>query len=498
MPQQKASGRKALAAVDLGAQSCRVSLLRWDHGGQASIQVVRRFANGPVTSEHSLRWDIARIFDGVVGGLRACASLAPEGIASIAVDGWAVDYVRLSQHRQAQENPFCYRDRRTEAAEEKVHAILAPPRLYALTGTQILRINTLYQLYADKLAGADIHAPWLLVPEFITYRLGGRPVAEYTNATHTGLVRLGTRHWCGEIFDELGLDLPAAPEIVSSGTIVGSLHGELAPLPAFRETKLIVAATHDTAAAIAAIPANGPTTANDDWAFISSGTWSLVGTVLNSPCVSDAARDLNFTNLGGAGGNICFLKNVNGMWLLRQCMDEWEQAGHPTTVPQLIAACPDLRAPATLINVDDPGLMLPGDTLKKINAQLARAGHSTFGLSSAEVPQIANLVFHSLAARYAEVLSSIQQVTGKKLRRIFIVGGGSQNHYLNQLTGEHTGLQVFLGSPESTTIGNFAIQLAALDGHWNSATGVSVESVVRYAAQLAAGSFALSSGSETN
>lgn len=485
--------QKALVAVDLGAQSCRVSLLRWDSDGKANIQVARRFPNGPVTSDRGLRWDIEKIFDGVVEGLRACASLAPEGVASIAVDGWAVDYVRVRQHGQARENPFCYRDLRTEAAEEKVHAILAPPILYALTGIQILRINTLYQLYADKLAGADLHAPWLLLPEYITYRLGGRSVAEYTNATHTALVQLGTHHWCAEIFNELGLDLAAAPEIVSSGTIVGSLQGELAQLPAFRETKLIAAATHDTAAAIAAIPANG-----DDWAFISSGTWSLVGTVLDNPCVNDAARDLNFTNLGGAGGKICFLKNVNGMWLLRQCMDEWEKAGHHVAIPQLIAACAALPAPPALINVDDPGLMLPGDTLKKISAQLAQAGHATVGLDSTEIPQVANLIFHSLAARYAEVLSSIQQVTGKKLRRLLIVGGGNQNHYLNRLTAERTGLQVVLGATESTTIGNFAIQLAALDGQWNPANGVSLESVARYAAQLAAGSFTLSSGGETN
>ena len=484
--------QKALVAVDLGAQSCRVSLLRWDNG-KANIHVVRRFPNSPITSDHGLRWDIGKIFDGVVDGLRSCASLAPEGIASIAVDGWAVDYVRLSQHRQAPENPFCYRDRRTELAEEKVHAILAPPQLYALTGIQILRINTLYQLYADKLAGADIHAPWLLLPEYITYRLGGRPVAEYTNATHTGLVQLGTHHWCAEIFNELGLDLATAPEIVSSGTIVGSLQGDLAQIPGFRETKLIAAATHDTAAAIAAIPANG-----DDWAFISSGTWSLVGTVVNWPCVNDAARDLNFTNLGVAGGKTGFLKNVNGMWLLGQCMDEWERAGRPVTIPQLISACADLPAPSALINVDDPLLMLPGDTLKKINAQLARAGHDELGCGPAEIPHVANLIFHSLAARYAEVLSSIQQATGKKLRRLFIVGGGSQNHYLNQLTAERTGLQVVLGATEGTTIGNFAIQLAAFDGHWNSANGVSVESVAHYAAQLAAGSFALSSSGETN
>jgi len=281
-----------------------------------------------------------------------------------------VDYVRLNECGEAAESPFCYRDRRTEMAESRLHAIIPPERLYSLTGIQILRINTVYQLYADKLAGNRVDLPWLLLPEYVTYHLGGRAVAEYTNATHTALVQLGTQRWCAEIFEALGLAYRAAPEIVPSGTIVGDIKGELAALPAFRGTKLIVAATHDTAAAIAAIPATG-----DDWAFISSGTWSLVGTVLDSPSVSEQARAHNFTNLGGAGGKICFLKNVNGMWILRQCMDDWERAGCSTTVPQLIEACAGLPKPEALIDVDAPELMLRGSALEKINSQLERSGH---------------------------------------------------------------------------------------------------------------------------
>jgi rhamnulokinase len=481
--------RKASVAVDLGAQSCRVSLLRWP-GDEPEIKVVHRLLNCPVEAPDGLRWDIEKILEGVTSGLRASAALAPEGIASLAVDGWAVDYVRLNARGQLAQNPFCYRDPRTEAAEKEVHTILSPARLYSLTGVQILRINTLYQLYADKLAGRE--GPWLLLPEYVAHRLGGRRVAEYTNATHTALVQLGTQNWCREIFDDLGLDLNAAPEIVSSGTIIGTMEGPLTELSAFRDTKLIVAATHDTAAAIAAIPAAG-----DDWAFISSGTWSLVGTLLDWPCVGDQARKLNFTNLGGAGGKICFLKNVNGMWTLSQCMEEWQRAGYRTSVAQLVAACAGMRKPPALIDVDEPQLMLPGNTLKKINAQLEHLGQAPFSLESPDIPRVVNLLFHSLAARYAAVLSSIQEITRKKLRRLFIVGGASQNHYLNLLTAERSGLEVLPGPSESTTIGNFAIQLAALNGDWSPSSGVAARSVAHYAEQLIANSFALSGNHDT-
>ena len=470
--------RKALIAVDLGAQSCRVSLLRF-HNDEPVVEVVHRFANGPISSEKGLHWSIEEIWGGVQAGISACAKLAPEGIASIGVDGWAVDYVRMHESGYPESDPFCYRDVRTERAENEVHALVSPSRLYELTGTQILRINTIYQLFADKLAGKDEAIPWVNLPEYITYRLCGAVVAEYTNATHSGLVAVGVHRWSKEVFDSLGLSLSAAPRIVASGTTVGQVRGDLSELSALQDTKVLVPACHDTASAIAAIPATG-----DDWAFISSGTWSLVGTTLDSPCVSGDARSQNFTNLGGVGGKICFLKNVNGMWLLRQCMDEWESRGVMWKLEDLLNTCESLAAPSHLIDVDAPELMLPGNAVEKINAQLTAAGSKAVVADSIGAPALANLIFHSLADRYAKVMRSIESITKKHLRRVFIVGGGNQNRLLNRLTHERSGLEVVLGASESTTIGNFAIQLAALDGEWVRGIGVPAEAVANWAQRL--------------
>jgi rhamnulokinase len=480
-----AANQKALVAIDLGAQSCRVSLLRW-HRNQPEIELVHRFSNAPVSTPQGLCWDIDAIFDGVITGLHACAARAPEGIASVAVDGWAVDYVRLNSIGDPVSLPFCYRDPRTEKAEIDVHAVCPPSRLYSLTGIQILRLNTLYQLYADKVAGFDPRLLWVNLPEFITYRLCGKRVSEYTNATHTGLVRLGTLSWCEEIFRELGLDVKAAPEIVPSGSVLGRLSVEYSSLPAFRETQVVVPACHDTASAIAAIPAAG-----DDWAFISSGTWSLVGTVLDTPCVTDDARSLNFTNLGGVDGRIYFLKNVNGMWLLQQCMEEWEKRGIRWSFNEMLSRCAALPEPAALIDVDDPQLMLPGRTTDKIKAQLKGLGPPKFTTDAASALSLANTIFHSLADRYAEVLGSICKINGKKLKRLFIVGGGSQNTLLNRLTARRTGLEVILGSIEASTIGNFAIQMAALERGSRPSTSVTVNSVAKWARQLSMPELAL-------
>lgn len=478
-----AAKRAALVAIDLGAQSCRVSLLRWKQD-RPHIHLIHRFPNAPIATQEGLRWDIGRIFEGIQDGLRLCAEAAPEGIAAVGVDGWAVDYVRLDENGVAIADPFCYRDERTKEAEKKVYDMISPSRLYSLTGIQLLSLNTLFQLYADKQAGRSPGTLWLNLPEYVTSRLGGQRVAEYTNATHTQLVRLGTQEWCEEIFRETGLSLSAAPRIVPTGSVVGRLGGELSKLPAFRDTQLMVPACHDTASAIAAIPASG-----DDWAFISSGTWSLVGTVLSSPCVGEEARRMNFTNLGGAGRSICFLKNVNGMWLLRQCTDEWEERGTPVLLTELLRECEALPAPDFLIDVDDLPLTLPGDMLGKINGQLRRAGQPTFSAEARDIPPIANLIFHSMAQQYAEVLGSIAAITGKKLKRLFIVGGGSQNFLLNRLTSERTGLEVILGSTEATTMGNFAIQMAALQGNWTDSTGVAASAVAQCAEELSEPSF---------
>jgi rhamnulokinase len=466
---------KALIAVDLGAQSCRVSLLRWNRN-QPDMEIVHRFENAPVSVRGGLFWDIHAIFEGVKTGLGRCCEIAREGIASLGVDGWAVDYVRLDAIGNPIGLPFCYRDARTDAAKDLVHATLTPSQLYSLTGIQILRINTLYQLYADKIAGRDPSRPWLNLPEYIAYRLSGRRVSEYTNATHTALVALGTHSWCQQVFRELALDSKVAPEIVPTGSILGPVTGDLSTLPALRDAKVIVPACHDTASAIAAIPAVG-----NDWAFISSGTWSLVGTVLDSPCTTDDARCMNFTNLGGVGGKSYFLKNVNGLWLLQQCLAEWELQGIRCSLEDLIEECSSLPVPVVTIDVDDPQLMLPGNTVEKINSQLQRLGQLPFPTDNASVFPLANIIFHSMAERYAEVLASIQKTTGKNLKRLFIVGGGSQNSFLNQLTAQRTGLDVTVGATESTTIGNFAIQAAVFDEDWTPAAGVTEESVARWA-----------------
>jgi rhamnulokinase len=476
---KSSANRPALVAVDIGAQSCRVSLLRWKEN-QPHIETIHRFSNGPVAGEAGLRWDIVRILEGVKTGLAKCAEVAAEGVAGIAVDGWAVDYVRLKRDGKHLADPFCYRDERTILSERMVHKIISPEKLYSLTGIQLLRINTLYQLHADGLAGVEPGLPWLNLPEFILHQLGGRPVAEYTNATHSQLVKLGSHEWCTEVFKAAALNPGAAPEIVPTGTILGKLGGELGELAAFREAKLIAPACHDTASAVAGIPATG-----EDWAFISSGTWSLVGTVLKRPCVTEEALRMNFTNLGGVGNSICFLKNVNGMWLLQQCMEEWNACGYSWSVEELLERCVAEPVPQTLIDVDDPPMMLPGNMLGKINEQLVKTGGRPFSGENADVPAVAATIFHSLAARYAEVLGSVVQITGKKLKRLYIVGGGSQNRFLNRLTAECSGLEVIAGPVESTTIGNFAIQMAALDGDGDDATGVTGASVAKWAGEIA-------------
>jgi rhamnulokinase len=476
--------KAALVAVDLGAQSCRVSLLRWPRG-VPQIQIVHRFSNGPVTTDRGLVWDLDKIVQGVVAGLRLCSEQTGGGIAAVGIDGWAVDYVRLKADGSAHADPFCYRDERTAKAMKEVHALIPSGQLYSLTGIQQLSINTLYQLCADHDAGIDPAMKWLNIPEYITFRLGGLPVSEYTNATHTQLVRTGSHAWCDEIFRAARLEITAAPKIVATGSMVGNMNHEELNVAAFRDTQLIVPACHDTASAVAAIPAEG-----DDWAFISSGTWSLVGVVLDEPCVTENSFRLNFTNLGGAGDSICFLKNVNGMWLLQQLALEWERAGISWPLEDLIRTSSALPAPDVLIDVDHPPLLLPGEMLAKVNAQVTRAGHKAFLLNNHDIPRIANTVFHSMAVRYAEVLSDIARLTRKKLKRLFIVGGGARNAYLNRLTAEQSGLEVIPGVIEASTVGNFAVQAAALQGDYDALTGVTRSSVAKWAERMSTGAAA--------
>jgi rhamnulokinase len=472
----------SLVAVDLGAESCRISFLRW-LDGHPEILLVHRFANGPIEENGSLRWNLGKICDGIEFGLRACAEIAPNGIDAIGVDGWAVDYVRLDGRGCPVTSPFCYRDPRTIAAQKSVDACISRERLYALTGIQTLPLNTLYQLQADGPERVRQSAPWVNLPEYVLYSLGGRRVAEYTNATHTQLLGVENQDWCDEILAAGNLSRAAAPPVVPPGTDVGRIEGVLAKLPAYRDARLIAPACHDTASAIAGIPLDG-----NDWAFISSGTWSLVGCVLDSPCLTEGAMRANFSNEGGIGGKVNFLKNVNGMWLLQQCLQEWRSRGRPWTLGRLLESCEDLPAPGFSLNVDEPDLLLPGDMPARINSQLADAGHAPID----DDASMANLILHSLAARYASIVSDLGRITGRQLRRICVVGGGSRNRPLNRLTEKATGLEVIAGAVESATVGNFAVQLAALAGDRNTNIGVSSAAVSKWARLLASAPTVLS------
>jgi rhamnulokinase len=466
---------RASIAVDLGAESCRVSLVRWVDR-RPEITLVHRFANAPREVDGGLHWDLAMIEAGLDDGLRRCAAIAKDGVRSIAVDGWAVDYARVDAGGKALADPFCYRDERTIKAERALHRRIGPERMRELTGVQLLRINTLYQLYADQVQGLPEGRQWLNLPEYILSRWGGARVAEHTNATHTQMVELYQRQWCREIFNAAHLDLAAAPKLVPPGTEIGKLSGPLAELTALRDTVLIAPACHDTASAIAGIPATG-----NDWAYISSGTWSLVGTVLEQPRNGTAAAEENFTNLGAVGGRICFHKNVNGMWLVRQCIEKWALDGRTFTVQELVAAAEKIAKPQGLLDVDDPDLLLAGRMPQRINAQRKRKGFEVLDERPENAPMFASLIFHSLATRYAKVLDRVAFHSGKKLKRLFIVGGASQNDYLNRLTREATGLELFRGSAESSTVGNFAVQMAVLEGSRDAVTGAFAEQVSRWA-----------------
>ena len=452
----------AIVAIDLGAESCRVSLLVWD-GRKPRIELVYRFRNAPVERDGGLYWNLDRICEGLDDGLGRCAELADGQIASIGVDGWAVDYVRLDADGVPLGAPYCYRDTRNEIAEEEIRQRISAEEIFSLSGVQPLRINTMNQLVADRRAGVLQDAPWVNLPEYVLMRLGGERIAEFSNATHTGLIDAKTQTWSKELFERCGLDITAAPAVVSTGKVLGRVRGPLSQLKVFENARLIAPCCHDTASAVAGIPLYG-----DDWAYISSGTWSLVGTLLDHSVTSREAFQAGFTNLGAAGDQVCFHKNVNGMWLLKQCLAQLCPDGDPWPMKDLIAAAENLSVPENLLDVDAPELLLHGGMASRINAQLASKGLAPIEEHASAMPRYASLIFHSLAARYGEVLRNAAALSGKNLKRLSIVGGGSLNEFLNRLTSEATGLELICGAAESSTVGNFAIQLAVLEGAGDS------------------------------
>ena len=467
----------ARVAIDLGAESCRVSLLRWIDGVPA-VEVIHRIPNGPKHRGASLHWAFGEILAGLEEGLRKAAALAPEGIASIGVDSWSVDYVRLGLDGKMLRDPFCYRDERTVKAKQAADAIVAPFEIYRRTGAFPMGLNSVYQLMADPEAGIDSRAPWAMLPEFVLYWLSGRRVAEYTNATHTGLVSLKTGAWDEELFAKLGLALEAAPPLVPTGTVLGPVAGPLAGLDAFRSTQVIAPATHDTASAIAGIAADMSATA-----YISSGTWSLVGAITQTPVTTQHAFDAGYTNIGAAGGGLLFHSLINSMWVLKQCMESWAAEGRPWPIEKLVqeaAAC-NANAATGVLDMDAPALMLDIGMPQRINGELTRLGFDAIPDVAGNEPLFARTIFESLALRYASAIHNLEKMLDRKIERIHMIGGATRNKLLIALTEKQTGLKVQVGETESATVGSLAIQLAASEA---AGARVTPAAIARWAERL--------------
>jgi rhamnulokinase len=445
----------ARVAIDLGAESCRVSLLRWVDGKPA-VDVIHRIPNGPKHRGDTLYWPLKQMLAGLEEGLRKAAAAAPEGIASIGVDSWSVDYVRLAPDGSMLCEPFCYRDERTVKSKQAADAIISPFDIYQRTGAYPLNLNTVYQLMADPAAGIDKRAPWVMFPEYILYWLSGRRVGEYTNSTHTGLVNLKTGTWDAELFEMLGLAVEAAPPLAPTGTVLGPITGPLAALDAFRSAQIIAPATHDTASAIAGIAKDLSSAA-----YISSGTWSLVGTVTQTPVTTRHAFDAGYTNIGAAGGGLLFHSLINSMWVLKQCMDGWAAEGRPWPIEKIVQEAAACKAPTGVLDMDAPTLMLDSGMPERINKELVRLGFDAIPDVAGNEPLFARTIFESLALRYASALANLEKMLGRKLDRIHMIGGATRNKLLIELTEKQTGLKVEIGETESSTVGSLAIQLAA-------------------------------------
>jgi len=445
-------------AVDLGASSGRVILGRWD-GARFGLEELHRFWNGPLEQPDGLRWEAARLWREVKRGLAAYAAADGAPLAGIGIDTWAVDFGLLGAAGELLGDPHHYRDRRTDGVAELVDARVPPERLYAQTGIQRLPFNTVYQLFSmvqsgdPRLAAAQT---LLLIPDLLHYWLTGRRVAEYTNATTTQLLDARSRRWSEELCGALGLPAHILPPVVQPGTPLGPL------LPAVREevglrhaAPVIATATHDTASAVAAVPG-----LDERSAYISSGTWSLVGVELEQPILSERARQLNFTNEGGVAGTVRFLKNVGGLWLLQECQRQWQREGRALDWPALVALAERAAPLRSLVDPDAPEFLHPGDMPAAIRAACRRSGQP----EPDSVGALVRCCLESLALTYRRVVEALEELTGRRIETVRIVGGGSQNTLLCQLTADACRRWVVAGPAEATALGNMLVQAVAA-GH---------------------------------
>ena len=441
-------------AVDLGAGSGRVCLV-----GVAPrellVEEVSRFRYPARRSRGHLRWDLSQIFVEIRSGMRAAGERARQlgrPIRSLGVDSWGVDYGLINSDGELIEPPICYRDERTQGVMEQVFARLSRKDIFERTGIQFHVINTLFQLYAHAQAAIPNAAVrMLLIPDLINFFLTGRAATEYSNATTTQLVNAKSKTWDWELIDRLGLPGNLLTEIVSAGTDLGPIRSALLAGTGLEGVRVVTPVTHDTGSAVAGAPLR------EGWAYISSGTWSLVGVERDGPLINPEVARENFTNEGGAFSTIRFLKNVTGLWILESCRREWKESGFDLDYDNLLMQVETVPSCSALIFPDDPRFLNPPSMLEAIAQQLAEREERLPTGPNAQ-PAVAKLILDSLALRYASVLRSIEVLTNQKINGVQIVGGGSQNNYLNQATANATGLPVLAGPVEATVIGNALIQ----------------------------------------
>jgi rhamnulokinase len=463
----RSGGSVAVAAVDLGAASGRVIVgkLRTGRGdhGQLTLHPVHRFRNVPVTDGGTLQWDILALYHGLLAGLAAASR--DHRLASVGIDSWGVDYGLLDAAGALIGRPVHYRDKRTAGAVERVLAAIPAAELYSRTGIQQLPINTIYQLSAA--AGTeDLKAArtLLLIPDLLAYWLTGQAGAEVTNASTTQLLDVRTRTWAAELIERAGLPLAIFPSLRQPGEVIGRI-GPSVALPAAQACRadtdlahlaglqVTAVGSHDTASAVAGVPATG-----NDFAYICCGTWSLVGIEIDQPVLTEASRAANFSNEAGVYGTIRYLRNVMGLWLLQECLRAWDHAGERPSLKTLLADAARLAPLRLVIDPDDPALLAPGDMPARVAGACRAAGQSV----PASPAETVRCILDSLALAHRQAIVEVQRLSGRQVATIHLVGGGARNRLLCQLTADACGVQVVAGPAEATAVGNVLIQAASL------------------------------------
>jgi rhamnulokinase len=449
--QRRTAPTAAFAAADLGATSGRVVVGRVG-AGMLDLTEVHRFANTPVQLPDGLHWDILRLHQEVLDGLRLAGRST--AIASVGIDGWAVDYGLLDATGALLGNPHHYRDPRTEQAAESFRAKFGAGELYRINGLQHLPFNSVYQLAASLgTPQLDAARQLLLIPDLLTYWLTGTMGAEATNASTTGLYDTSTARWSGTLVEAVGIDPGLLPPLRRPGEPCGTLLPQVAAATGLsRSTPVTAVASHDTASAVVAVPA-----VREAFAYISCGTWSLAGLELDRPVLTEASRAANFTNELGLDGTVRYLRNIMGLWLLSETQRSWQAQGRPYELKPLLAQAAMAEPFAAVVDPDAPEFLAPGDMPARIVAYCGRTGQRP----PADQGSLVRTVIEALALAHARTLRRAAELAGRDIEVVHLVGGGSRNELLCQLTADATGLPVVAGPGEATALGNVLVQARA-------------------------------------